>query len=50
MTDLEQLLTEESRRLKIPVWWVGGLVRDEAMGRAVSDGELHQQIALVRAG
>jgi len=46
MTELENLLATESRRLKIPVWWVGGPVRDHVMGRAWNDGDVTSPGAL----
>jgi poly(A) polymerase len=40
MKTLESLLIQESRRLKIPIWWVGGPVRDELLKRPWLDGDV----------
>jgi poly(A) polymerase len=37
---LEKILLKVSRRLKIPVWWVGGPVRDALLKRPWVDGDV----------
>ena len=48
---LERALQDVSRRLKTPVWWVGGPVRDALLKRPWLDGDVacRGALALARA-
>jgi len=49
MTALESLLIAQSRLRKVPIWWVGGPVRDEVLQRPWLDGDVACRGALALA-